>query len=223
MPHRYNLLTSAISAMVLEASQTHRCLLKAWDGMESAQYAADAFCALPEDDPKVSPILKACGGQFQAQLDDWLKGRRELKKALEEETPTKNYTSKEDLDADVRDVAKSFIREHQRIHNGRVQTVKQYSDHRAIAMHATQLSHDSSDMAHGDGGPKAHEMAVQRHLDAIRAHHEARQHAPSDVVGDHEHLLAHHRAAVRYHDKKAKEATLGSTPEPIHRELAEVK
>lgn len=73
--------TTAITSMVQEAQRTYRSVLKSWDDMEAAPDAAEAFNALPENDGTTNQILKACGGQFQAQLGDWLKGKRAMKKA----------------------------------------------------------------------------------------------------------------------------------------------
>ncbi|HWQ09026.1 MAG TPA: hypothetical protein VN436_07965 [Holophaga sp.] len=81
MDINYNRFTTAITSMVQEAQRVPRNLLKSWDEMEAAPDAAEAFNALPEDDPKTNQILKACCGQFEPMVGDWLKKKRTKKTA----------------------------------------------------------------------------------------------------------------------------------------------
>ena len=76
----YDTFTSAITSMVQEAENAPRNILKSWGEMRAADNAAEAFIKTPEDDPKVRMIIKACGGQFQASIGDWLKGKRKKKR-----------------------------------------------------------------------------------------------------------------------------------------------
>jgi hypothetical protein len=124
------------------------------------------------------------------------------------------HSKHKELCGDVREALKAAVEGYKRVSHGRVQQDGGYQTHRATAMNATRVAHAATDEAHRMGGEGAHALAMKAHLAAVRAHHEARRTAPYDVTSDHDELLAHHRAAARYHQSKSGESdSTGAQPE----------